>query len=95
MSADAIAFGPLGLWALEQAGLAHIDPLSLRVLERVPLASTSLARLAVGTRSGVGDRLRRRARSGASTPQASGPSRRRSTSSRASTRWPWASARSG
>jgi DNA-binding SARP family transcriptional activator/ABC-type branched-subunit amino acid transport system substrate-binding protein len=47
----AIAFGPLGLWALEDTGLAHIDPVSLRVLGRVPLASTSLARLAVGTRS--------------------------------------------
>ena len=51
VGALAIAFGPLGLWALEDSGLAHIDPVSLHVLERVPLASASLARLAVGSHS--------------------------------------------
>jgi DNA-binding SARP family transcriptional activator/ABC-type branched-subunit amino acid transport system substrate-binding protein len=49
--ATAVAYGPLGLWALEPTGLVHVDQRSLRVLERVPLASTNLDRLAVGARS--------------------------------------------
>ena len=49
--ATAIATGPLGLWALEPAGLVQLDPASGRVLGRVPLASANLGRLAVGTHS--------------------------------------------
>ncbi|MDX6618727.1 MAG: hypothetical protein QOK36_1113 [Gaiellales bacterium] len=49
--ATAIAAGPLGLWALEPAGLVHIDRTSGRVLGRVPLASPNLDRLAVGAHS--------------------------------------------
>ena len=47
----AIAAGRLGLWALEPTGLARLDPASLRVLDRAPLAGASLDRLAVGTES--------------------------------------------
>jgi DNA-binding SARP family transcriptional activator/ABC-type branched-subunit amino acid transport system substrate-binding protein len=49
--AIALASGRLGLWALEPTGLAHLDPATLRLLDRVPLASTNLSRLAVGVQS--------------------------------------------